>query len=239
MSWRTPLGERVLEGTEAVFYLSAMQHAVEYLQEMEDMASDLDVVTHDRIFDRATFEQKAVLLQNCLIALLDPKIEVPQLTNVFEAAVFFPFAFLQSEVAIEIESDEIQEFDEAYRYYYRGMVWRAFEEYILPNWQASAKEYGEDEDEQDFNVHSNDFELWDDAIEGLMERFFWDRDWMMSTATPQLLDGIEEELAELADLDNYFTTRLPKVTTEQAIAAITEIKNWAGLIQTSSEQSDT
>jgi hypothetical protein len=45
MSWHTPLGERILEGTEAAFYLSAMQHAVEYLQEMEDVASDLDVVT--------------------------------------------------------------------------------------------------------------------------------------------------------------------------------------------------
>lgn len=239
MSWRTPLGERVLEGTEAAFYLRAMQHAVEYLQEMKDMASDLDVLTHDRIFDSSTFEQKAVLLQNCLAALLDPKIEAPQLSNVFEAAVFFPFAFLRSEIEIEIESDETQEFDEEYRYYYRAMVWSPFEKYILPNWQASAREYGEDETEQDFDAHSNNSERWDNAIEGLMERFFWDRDWMMSTGTPQLLDGIEEELAELADLDNYFTTRLPKVTAEQAIAAITEIKNWVEPTQIFSEQADT
>jgi hypothetical protein len=129
---------------------------------------------------------------------------------------------------MEIESDEIEEFDEdeKYRYYYREMVWSAFEEYILPNWQAAAEEYGEDEDERDFNAHSNNFDLWDSAIEGLLDRFFWDRDWMMSTGTPQILDGIEESLAELTDLEGYFTTRLPKVTAEEAIAALNEIRNW-------------
>lgn len=126
MAWRTPLGERVLEGTEAAFYLSAVQHAAEHLQEMEDIASDLDVKTGDRIFDSATFEQKAVLLRTCLSALLDSEIEPPPLNNIYEAAVFFPFAFLRVEIAIEIESDEMQEFDEEYRYYYREMVWKAF-----------------------------------------------------------------------------------------------------------------
>jgi hypothetical protein len=58
MSWRTPLGERILEETEAVFYVNAIQYAAEYLQEMEDLASDLDVRTGDRIFDSATFDQK-------------------------------------------------------------------------------------------------------------------------------------------------------------------------------------
>lgn len=223
MSWHTPLGERVLEGTEAAFYLSAMQHAVEYLQEMEDSASDLDVVTGDRIFDTATFEQKVVLLRNCLEALLDPTVEVPPLTNVVEAAAFFPFAFLLCEIALEI--DQMQEFEEEYRYYCREMVWSAFEEYIFPNWQASAEE----EAERDFNPHSNNLDLWNRAIEGLLERLFWDRDWMMSTGSPQFLDGIEEELAEIADLKDYFTTRLPRVTAEEAIAALDEIKNWLEL----------
>lgn len=230
MSWRTPLGERILKGTEAAFYLSAMQHAAEYLQEMEDLASELDVRTRDRIFDTASFDQKAVLLRNSLAALLDPKIAAPPHTNVSEAAVFFPFAFLHSEIAMEIESDEMQEFDEdeKYRYYYREIVWSAFEEYIRPNWEASAEEYGEDDEERDFNPHSNDVELWNDVIEGLLERVFWDRDWMLSAGSPQILDGIEEDVAELTDLENYFTTRLPKVTPEEAIAALDEIRNWAG-----------
>lgn len=228
MSWRTPLGERVLEGTEAAFYLNAMQHTVDYLQGMEDLASDLDVRTGDLIFDSATFDQKIVLLKTSLSALLNSEIPAPRPTNVAEASVYFPFAFLRSEIATEIESDEMEEFDEdqKYRYYYREMVWNAFEEYVLPNWQVSAEEYGEDEDEWDFNPHSNNFELWDDTIEGLLERFFWDRDWIMSTGTPQILDGIEEPLAELADLEDYFTTRLPKVTHEAAIAALNEIRNW-------------
>ncbi len=228
MSWRTPLGDRVLEGIEAAFYLSAMQSAVEYLQEMKEIEADLDVRTGDRIFDSATFDQKIVLLKSSLAALLDPTIPSPRHTNVVEASVYFPFAFLRGEIAIEIESDEMEEFDEdeQYRYYYREMVWSAFEEYILPSWQASTEEYGEDEDERNFEPHSNNFELWDDAIDGLLERFFWDRDWMMSIGTPQVLDGIEQSLAEIADLEDYFTTRLPKVTSEQADLAFAAIKNW-------------
>jgi hypothetical protein len=123
----------------------------------------------------------------------------------------------------------MEEFEEEYRYYCREMVWSAFEEYVLPNWQASAEEEGEEEGEKDFNPHSNHLDLWKRAINCLLDRIFWDRDWMMSTGSPQFLDGIEEELAETADLKDYFTTRLPKVTPEQAIKALEEIKNWQDL----------
>lgn len=39
MTWHTQIDDRVLEGSEAVLYLSAMQHAVEYLEEMADLGT--------------------------------------------------------------------------------------------------------------------------------------------------------------------------------------------------------
>ena len=89
--WNTNNGLRTLEGAEAEFYLEAMQAAVDYLKHYAEMDEELDIFTHDRIFDTASFEQKIVLLHRCLAALLDPSIEAPMLTNTVEAAAYFPW----------------------------------------------------------------------------------------------------------------------------------------------------
>jgi hypothetical protein len=102
---------------------------------------------------------------------------------------------------------------------------------VLPKWQAEAEEYEADEEdekakeEQAFNPHSNNVDLWDEAIEGLVERIFWDRDWMMTSQNPQLLDGMEASLAEMTGLTDYFTNRLPIVTPEQAETAFLAIRD--------------
>ncbi len=49
---------------------------------------------------------------------------------------------------------------------------------------------------------------------------------MTNTGTPQLLNGIEADIAELANLENYFTIHLPKITAEEAIVALNKIRNW-------------
>lgn len=228
MTWQTSIGDRVLEGIEAEFYLSAMQCAIEYLKSLEEVADELDVETGDRMFDIANFDQKVVLLHTCLSAFLDPNIEAPKLTNLLEAAAYFPFAVLLTEINLEIDSDEAGEFDddEMHRYFYRQIPWTAFEEYVRPNWQASAEDDDVDMKEEAFHFRSNNRELWDEAIEGLLERIFDDRDWMLTSQNPQLLDGIEAFLAEITGLTDYFTNRLPSVTSGQANAAFSAIRNW-------------
>jgi hypothetical protein len=225
MTWHTSIGDRVLEGVEAEFYLTAMQYAIEYLKSLEEVADELDVETGDRIFDIANFDQKVVLLHACLSAFLDPNVEMPKLSNVLEAAAYFPFAVLRTEIVIEIESDQIGEFDddETYRYFNRQVVWKAFEEYVRPIWERANEE---DEQERTFDLRSTNVDLWDQALEGLTERFFWDRDWTLTSQNPQLLDGIETSLAEITGLTDYFTNRLPTVTAAQASISFTAIKNW-------------
>ena len=226
MTWRTNLGERVLEGIEAAVYLAAMQDAIEHLEDTQDL-DEPEVLTGDRMFDIASFEQKVVLLHRCLTALLNPEIESPMLTNVVEAAAYFPFAFLKIRLGDEIylEQEGLHE-QESLRYFYRNLVWRAFEEYLLTNWQAGQEEFGFDEELDTFHPHSDNLRVWHIVVDQLVDRIFWDRDWALTSNHPEVLDGIEEELSQSLELDDYFTNRLPRVTPEQAAAAFAEIQNW-------------
>ncbi len=72
MTWDTNLGQRVLEDVEAEVYLTAMQDAIEHLQDTRDL-DEPEVLTGDRIFDIASFGQKVVLLHHCLSVLLKPR----------------------------------------------------------------------------------------------------------------------------------------------------------------------
>jgi hypothetical protein len=229
MTWKTIMGERVLEGVEAEVYLTAMQNALVYLDDTRDL--DLDepeFVTGDRIFDIASFEQKTILLHRVLSALLDPDVEPLMLTNTIEAAAYFPFAFLKMQLGNEIPlaAEGVFDEDEEFKYYYRDLIWKAFEQYILPIWQDGIEEFGENEELDSFHDRSDNLEVWEFVVEDLADRIFWDRDWEISSYLPQVLDGIEESLSEAVGLDDYFTNRLPQVTSARAAVALAEIHNW-------------
>ncbi|NJL40160.1 MAG: hypothetical protein HC840_07550 [Leptolyngbyaceae cyanobacterium RM2_2_4] len=228
--WNTASGLRILEGIEAKFYLEAMQLAVDYLEQYAEADEEVDVFTCDRIFDSASFEQKIALLHRCLAALLDPTVEAPILTNTVEAAAYFPLAYIHMRVEEEIEIDEIDgdsEPDDS-RYCYRQMVWEPFSAYLLPNWQndEDAEETQEDEAIV-YDISSNDVILWEEIIDGLANRIFWDRDWQMTTIRPQILDGIDPNVGTPVGLtDDYITNRLPKVSPKQVEELLAAIKNW-------------
>lgn len=229
MTWHTHIGDRILTGIEAEVYLTAMQHAIDYLEDAIEYDDDFDVKTYDRMFDLASFDQKVLLLHTCLSALFKSAVEIPELSNVLEAAAYFPFAFLRRRIAEEIElsqGDWLDEEDEELSFFYRRLVWEAFEEYVLPNWSSVEDEYGVDEDEAEFNARSDNLDLWDQAIEDLIDRIFWDRDWMVTWTNPRVLDGIEDEISKPLGLDDYFTNRLPKVSAEESAAVLAEIRDW-------------
>ena len=231
MVWQTSLGLRSLQGTEAELYLSTMQDAIEYIEVMGD---ELDVRTGDRIFDSANFHQKIVILHHCLSALLKPEIEAPELTNVLEAGAYFPFAYLQMRLEEEIAEDEWSDDEEDLKYAYRRSLWNAFEEFVRPRWESAVEEYGEREKEADFSDLSTNLDLWEEIIDALADRIFWDRDWQVSSLAPQLLDGIEEEFSQLTGLDEaYMANRLPGAAdetdlplAERALLALAAIRTW-------------
>jgi hypothetical protein len=122
MTWNTNFGKRVLEGAEAKFYLHILQAAVEFSQEAVEFDDGIEVITGDRIFDSASFEQRVVLWHRCLAALLKPEVPVPLLTNVLEAAAYFPFAWLTQRVEDEIAfADGIKQDDDPF--HWRRLIW--------------------------------------------------------------------------------------------------------------------
>lgn len=149
------------------------------------------------------------------------------LTNVVEAAAYFPFAFLKMRIGDEIylEKEGLNE-EESLKYFYRNLVWRAFEEYLLTNWPAGREEFGFDEELDTFHPHSDNLRVWHTVVDQLVDRIFWDRDWALTSKHPEVLYGMEEELSQPLGLDDYFTNRLPRVTPEQASVASAEIQNW-------------
>lgn len=236
MVWRTQLGERVLEGVEAEFYLEALHSAVDDLELSEDVEVEPEWRTGDRIFDTANFNQKVVLLHTCLEALLNPEIPAPTLTNVMEAAAYAPFVYVKQRVYEEVEADGVEVFDENeedIRYCFRLLVWKPFEALVFPRWLTDESEMDEIEpeahdEEASFNHRSTNFDLWDEAIEELADRIFFDRDWQISFTHPQVLDGIEKTLGDKVGIaEDYMTTRLPRVSDEEAAIALKAIQTWS------------
>jgi hypothetical protein len=225
MTCHTSLGPRTLTGAEAVFYLTAIREALKYLIEWRECADDLDVVTGDRIFDMANFNQKVFLLQTCLSALLDPQIPPPTQTNLLEATLYFPFALMKAAIGLEI--DYPVEFSDDERYYYREMIWPIFEELVQPWWKAADAKYGEDEETNAFHCRSDNYSLWRSVIEDLENGIFEDYDWQLTSITPQILDGLDESLGEQFGIaPDYITNRLPEVSDAEATAACQIIQSW-------------
>jgi len=224
MTWNTHLGKRVLKGAEAVFYLTILQDAVEASREAANLGEDVGIRTGDRIFDSASFEQKVVLWHQCLDALLKLEVPVPTLTNILEAAAYFPFALLRTRVEEEIAFAEFAEADED-PLYYRRLIWETLN--ALGMLRVLEAELEGEEDILPIELDSEDYSEWDDSIDDLADRIFWDRDWQVTYAHPQLLDGIEDEFAEKTGItDKYIQNRLPSVTQAEADSACQAIFDW-------------
>ncbi|MBW4640388.1 MAG: hypothetical protein KME05_19595 [Gloeocapsa sp. UFS-A4-WI-NPMV-4B04] len=172
--WHTQLGDRVLEGKEAAFYLLAAQETVVILQELtpEEMEWCLPP-TFDVVFDQATIEQKIVLLHQVLLALLDPSRSQPNLTNVVEAAAYLPFQVMKLKVEEEIDLARHKAWDEeeqgVMEFWYRRLI---LETYQSLNWKIDA----DIERPRLRSPRSTNVDLWIAAIEALANRIFWDDD---------------------------------------------------------------
>ncbi len=236
MTWRTYLDERVLEGTEADLFITAVQLTAE---DIYTYGSDfeLDFETDNRLFDTATPNQKLFLLNFCLSALLKPEIDSPQLTHILEATVYCPFAYLKMQVETEIKSelagDSQDDADEEYKYMFRRLLWKPYQEYILPLEQEADAEFGIDEDDElagevkSFSYQSTNFQLWDDIVDDLAHRILWDdEDWKVTSVAPALADGANELSLMLGITDEYLTTRIGIVSDEEGEAAYKEIHSW-------------
>jgi hypothetical protein len=121
---KTPDGDRVLEGLERKSYLELVLFSIGELEHWSLYDPEMLPLTGDRIFDSASPEQKIVLLKDVTCSLLDPYLPIPKLTNVNEAAAYFPFAMLEQMI-----EDELSHRLEPISYQWREFLWPLFEEY--------------------------------------------------------------------------------------------------------------
>lgn len=140
----------ILEGKKAEFYLEITQNSVkDLLDRVSDFGWDINQednlgsITGCVIFDNATVKQKVYLIHWVLNALLNSSIPAPNPTHIFEAAAYFPLAYLQEQIEIEIDQQRNlfdrklnqyeKEYFEQYFYltYYRRKVHQFYQETLL------------------------------------------------------------------------------------------------------------
>ncbi|MCW6035869.1 hypothetical protein K4A83_06225 [Spirulina subsalsa FACHB-351] len=243
MVWHMKTGDRVLDEVESRFYLGLLQDSFRstlVYNDWEYNLSDFNLwgSTGNVFFDKASFNQQIFLINFCLNALLKPEVPMPELNHLLEAAAYYPFGYLEQMVWEELEGEKCLESqnqieEEEYVYRYRRMCWEGFDALILPDLMQYEKDNPHEEPLVAINpfygekYKSKDLRCWEDAIADLADIIFWDRDWFWVSSEPQLLDGMEQWRADsLGITEQYFTNRLPKVTDQQAIAALQEIMEW-------------
>ena len=155
--WRTQLGERVLEGSEAELYREAVRDCI-------DPFADDDYSIGLPSFDSLAYPQKMAMLATVSKALLREDVPAPKLTAVLECAAAAVFHHLKNEVQAELDMAREERRD-------AGATWSS-------HWRsriAEAVRYMQITDTPD--VKCEDFEEWDVCIEALMDCIFWDRDY--------------------------------------------------------------
>jgi hypothetical protein len=133
MAWMATLGEVILDGFEAGFYLAITQRATAYLWDVVCDIEDEDptggVITGEYLFDRAPVKDKIALVHEVLTALIDPYASDPQVTSTLEAAAYFPFVLLLQDIQGEIDNENMELFsnnEEDLKYHFRKLAWESF-----------------------------------------------------------------------------------------------------------------
>jgi hypothetical protein len=138
MAWMNTLGENVLQGYEAEFYLTITQRAASYLWDLVRECVDTDlsggVPTDERVFDGASVNDKIVLMHEVLTALLIADAPTSKVTSTLEAAAFFPFALLIQDIECEIANENMEIFEDSdtdLKYLFRKLAWEALETLVF------------------------------------------------------------------------------------------------------------
>lgn len=199
MTWRTELGERVLNPAEAALLRAAIGSMRDELRE-EHRGGDqwpYDV----RVFDSLTLPQRVLLLCQVTEALLGPDVPSPELTAVNEGAVAAIFNAIEQSLGFELDSmgeptDEEPSPDD---FYWRNLI------------RNAALSTVAEEPSRSFDLESipaaqsYDPEEWDYVVETLSDRVLWDSDYddeVIEDASPDVAGAIK---ASLGILDDYYT----------------------------------
>ncbi len=194
--WATQIGKRVLTGIEAQLYREGLDRLFDNIHEFEeddDEGNSPWTSVGVKVFDRLTRSQKIGILEHVSRALLLKSVSCPLQTAVAEGAIAAVYRTILIEIEIEIETKHKD---------FRKLVRKTCVAYDMKDLCPLIK--------------CDDVEEWHWAIEALLERIFWDRDWEDEfitmdkppevTHVQQLMFGIHED---------YYTALAPDPTPAQ------------------------
>lgn len=198
MTWRTELGERVLNSAEAALLRAAIGAMRDELWE-EHVGSE-QWPYGVRVFDSLTLPQRVLMLCQVSEALLGPSVPSPELTAVNEGTVAAIFKAIEQHLSFELETLEKPDGQRSpLEFYWRQLIR-----------DAAFSTIGDDRshcfDLEDIpDAESYDPEDWDHVVETLSDRVLWDNDYdddVIEDASPDVADEIKESLGIE---DGYFT----------------------------------
>ena len=182
--WRTQEGDRVLAGAEAAFFRAALDSLVFDLDLAEDAGDPHGVGVE--VFDRLSLPEKLAVLEQVGRGLLLRSVPCPRHTAIGEGAIAAVYYHALGEV--EVEMDEPR---------------RAFRRLV----RAACAEAGQAEGLP--RVGSRDVSAWAEAVEGLMDRVLWDRDWEREPTSPDADPDAARMVRRLMTIDDDYYVVVP------------------------------
>lgn len=208
--WHTSEGDRILTGSEARLFRSAVLHLVEQIKDEPDDPWICGI----HLFDELTWSQKLAVLESVATHLLTHTARLPKLVAVNEAAIGSVFEHISFCIDQELHFNPDQQ-------NWRQLVLDACHESFVTDRTDFG---GGDEDAEDgescipVSASDSDKGRWATAIEMLADRILWDRDYQMMG---DFLDEPPEKAAMLRQIlgidDEYFATVANDLTSESQV----------------------
>lgn len=206
--WQTSHGDRILAGAEARLVLIGIGHLRDMITAAVDEGCPYD--TEVELFNQLQPTQQLAVLHEVAFALLDPTVDVPELTAIREATVYVLFRELIGLVEMEVElSNCLSE----PRIDTRVQINAALKEGV----QLIGEDWSQDFELEDESVNDRvledsceDLIQWRKAIESLADQILWDRDFELEEL---FADHDPEQTREVKQMmgisDDYFSIPAP------------------------------
>lgn len=195
--WRTPIGNRVLRGSEATLFAMGALRLLPMLGE-----TDYSPTTSAKAFYRLSRGQQLIVLNLVVEAMFRRSIETPQHTAANEACIAAVYDGVRGLLADEIHSDSPLQGGPV-RHLIRRTMWRFSGDAAIP-W-----------------VGEDDIDEWDCCIETLLDRILWDRDFEDDLTEVMESQDVELALKLMRITPEYFSS-LPANLGEPMTALLEE-----------------
>lgn len=209
--WRTPNGERTMQGAEAALFREAIAEVLERIEDEEDFPDDR-CSWGVRVFDGIASGQQLALLAIVARALFDSHVPPPKLNAVNESVIGVMFIAIEQAIQFEIdEADSLTKIG-GNPFHWRKLVLAA----IIETDGSPAP--GADDELPDPTCP--DIDEWSILLETLGDGVLWDGDWEMDDLFMDVDPKTSKLRKEFLTIDDdYYTAVAPDPTPEQLAEA--------------------